>query len=126
MSSRSRARRAEKREVIRGVIAVHVATAAAFTAFAIPFWLPASWHGGLDRFGDRHPVVEIVLGVSVLLVGCLPTAVGAFGLAVPNTEVRVNGRNKSVHTSRREALTWIAVGWAYAAIVGFAIHAAAG
>jgi len=125
----SRAQKLENAKVIRGLIGVGVGCVAAAVAFAGPFWLLASWNGAIDRFSDTHPALDVVLGVSVLFLGCLPAGYGAFALVMPDVDVRSSGldgkpkgRTVNMHTSMREACFWIAVGCGYAAIIGAVIH----
>ena len=125
----SRAEKLENAKVVRGLIGVAVASIAAALVFAGPFWLLASWHGAIDRFSDAHPVLDVLLGVSVLFLGCIPGAFGVFALVMPNVEVRSSGldgkprgRTVNVHTSTRQAWIFIAAGCGYAAIIGAVIH----
>ena len=125
----SRAQKLENAKVIRGLIGVGVASVAAALAFAGPFWLLASWNGAIDRFSDAHAALDVLLGVSVLLFGCLPAAYGVFSLVMPNVDVRSSGldgkpkgRTVNIHTSAREACIWIAAGCGYAALIGTVIH----
>ncbi|HEV7554381.1 MAG TPA: hypothetical protein VGO00_02935 [Kofleriaceae bacterium] len=125
----SRARKLENAKVIRGLIGVGIASVGAALVFAGPFWLLASWNGAIDRFSDAHPVLDVVLGVSVLFLACLPAAYGVFSLVMPDVDVRSSGldgkpkgRIVNLHTSTREACIWIAAGGGYAAIIGAVIH----
>lgn len=126
-------RREDVRMVVRGLIGITVGAAVACVVFAGPFWLIASRHDAITRFEDTHPVLDIVLGVSVLFLGCLPVIVGVYWLFVPDSTVStyssdytkkgpVRSGSRRIHTSLREALTWIGGGTSYATVIGVVIY----
>jgi hypothetical protein len=124
----SRAQKLENAETIRALIGFGAGCVAAVVAF-VGFWLIAASHGALDRFGDAHTALDIVFGVSVMMFGCIPAALGAFWMVMPDSQVRAarlpgqpRGRLVRSHTSTREACIWIAAGCGYAAVIGSVIQ----
>ena len=112
----------------RHFLALGVGFLMAGLTFVIGFGVPATWNGALGRFEERHLVLSLVLGTSVLFAGCSPALYGARALIAPDQSSSeyahdVNGHRVYAGSTRwREsttgALKWLAFGWGYAVAIG--------
>ncbi len=98
----------------------------------VGFGVLATWNGAMTGFEDRHPVLSITLGVSTLFIGFGGAFVGARSLVAADSatgeyERDAMGRRVRVgtlrnHTSVREAMMWLGVGWGWCGAVGAAFY----
>jgi len=118
----------EESSLARHFLALGVGVISGVLAFVVGFGVLATWNGALTRFEQRHAVLSIVLGTSVLFLGFGPAMIGARALVAPDqasgeyahdaTGQRIRVGTIQSRETTGSALKWLAFGWLYATGIG--------